>query len=287
MEAFELLVEAEEKDIAPAEPGYYLDLPNDAYHSGPGISKSQLDLVSSSPALLQWSKSAPRDKRKEGALNLGDAVHAILLEPHRFNDEFAVAPERAPRNTIAGKEKWAEFEAGLDGQTVITAEEFKTISLIRESVMAHPQARWLIEAEGDAEASIYWKDSVTSLLCRCRPDKLVPEYRSIIDVKTTHDIKKFHWSVRDYRYDVQDAFYSEGYAEHFGELPERFLFLVVSTTSEAGRYPVRLFELDEQSKLAGFQEMRSDLDLVSKCTNENNWPGIELMSVPQRFTKGN
>lgn len=291
MEAFNLFGDStldisNEPTTAPSTPGYYKDLPNELYHSGSGISKSQLDLVRRSPALLQWSRKAPRDERKSGSLNMGDAVHAILLEPHRFAEEFAVAPENAPRNTKAGKEKWAEFEAGLNGETVITADEHKTIQLIRESVMAHPQARWLIEAEGDAESSIYWKDPETGLLCRCRPDKLIPAYASIIDVKTTHDINKFHFSVRDYRYDVQDAFYSEGFNQHFNVAPEKFVFLVVSTSIEAGRYPVRLIELTPESKYEGFQDMRIDLDTVARCTELNDWPGIEIMSVPQRFNKG-
>src|SRR5690606_17586459 len=150
-------------------PGYYRDLSNEAYHRGPGISKSQLDLIHKSPALFQWNQSAPEDEEKKSALNIGDAVHAILLEPYRFAAHYAIGPADAPRNTKAGKEKWEQFEAGLKGQTVLTAEEGRKVMLIRESVMAHPHARWLVEAEGDAEASIYWEEQTTGLLARCRP----------------------------------------------------------------------------------------------------------------------
>lgn len=267
---------------APDQPGYYLGLSNEAYHSGPGISKSQLDLVHQSPALLQWSKNAPEDDENKSALNVGDAVHALLLEPQRFRDEFAIGPANAPRNTNAGKEKWAEFEAGLDGQVVLTAEEGRKIELIYGSVMAHPHARWLIEAKGDPEGSIYWKDPETGLLCRCRLDKLLTDYGWILDVKTTADMSKFKWSVRDYRYDVQDAFYSEGYTHHFGERPQGFLFLVVSTSIECGRYPVRLFELTPESKKEGYEAMRNDLAVVAECQRTGEWPGIESLSMPSR-----
>jgi len=263
-------------------PGYYTDLPNEQYHAGPGISKSQLDLIHKSPSLLQWSKQAPEDEEKKTALNVGDAVHALLLEPHRFREEYAIGPKDAPRNTKAGKAKWEEFEAGLkEGQTVLTAEEGRKVELIYGSVMAHPNARWLIEEKGDAEASIYWTDPETGLLCRCRPDKLLKDHGWIVDVKTTADMSKFNRSVWDYRYHVQDAFYSEGYRQHFGQEPNGFLFLVVSTSIECGKYPVRLFQLDMEARARGYETMRSDLATLAVCEQSGNFPGIETISLPR------
>lgn len=262
-------------------PGLYTDLSNEQYHSGPGISKSQLDLIHKSPSLLQWSRSAPEDDEKKTALNVGDAVHALILEPHRFREEFAIGPKDAPRNTKAGKEKWAEFEAGLSGQTILTADEGRKVELIYGSVMAHPHARWIAESKGDAEASIYWTDPETGLLCRCRPDKLVTDHGWVVDVKTTADMSKFNRSVWDYRYHVQDAFYSEGYKQHFGEEPAGFLFLVVSTSIECGKYPVRLFCLDSDGKTKGAETMREDLSTLAECERTGEFPGIETISLPR------
>lgn len=45
-------------------PGIYFDISNEDYHAGDGVSKSQLDMVALSPALLQWQKSAPVDTEK-------------------------------------------------------------------------------------------------------------------------------------------------------------------------------------------------------------------------------
>ena len=262
-------------------PGYYTDLTNEQYHAGPGISKSQLDLIQKSPSLLQWSKAAPEDEEKKTALNVGDAVHALILEPHRFRDEFAIGPKNAPRNTKDGKEKWAEFESGLNGQTVLTADEGRKVELIYGSVMAHPHASWIAESKGDAESSIYWTDPETGLLCRCRPDKLVTDHNWVVDVKTTADMAKFSRSVWDYRYHVQDAFYSEGYKQHFGQAPTGFLFLVVSTSIECGKYPVRLFCLDEAAKEKGHQTMRENMATLAECQRTGEFPGIETLSLPR------
>ncbi|MFG3398699.1 PD-(D/E)XK nuclease-like domain-containing protein [Pseudomonas sp. NPDC077408] len=261
-------------------PGYYRDLSNEAYHKGPGISKSQLDLIHKSPALYQWSKAAPEDEEKKSALNVGDAVHAILLEPHRFSEEYAIGPADAPRNTKAGKEKWEEFEAGLSGQTILTADEGRKVHLIRESVMAHPHARWLVEAEGDAEASIYWKERSTGLLARCRPDKTIPSLGWVTDVKTTADMDKFARSVYDYRYHVQDPFYCDGYAAHFGEQPAAFVFLVVSTSIECGKYPVRIFTLDQEAKSIGRDTYLEDMATYADCIRTGEWSGLETLSLP-------
>ncbi|MCV6037263.1 PD-(D/E)XK nuclease-like domain-containing protein, partial [Escherichia coli] len=97
---------------------------------------------------------------------------------------------------------------------------------------------------------IYWEDPETGILCRCRPDKIIPEFHWIMDVKTTADIQRFKTAYYDYRYHVQDAFYSDGYEAQFGVQPT-FVFLVASTTIECGRYPVEIFMMGEEAKLAG------------------------------------
>ena len=262
------------------DPGYYLDVPNADYHGGDGVSKSQLDLIRKSPALFQWAKAAPEDEEKKSALNVGDATHAFLLEPHRYAAEYAVGPADAPRNTTAGKEKWKEFEAGLTGQTILTPEEGRKIALIRESAMAHPHARWLLEAEGDVEASIYWNDKTESVLCRCRPDKAIPSMGWIVDVKTTADINKFERSVYDYRYHVQDSYYSDGYTAHFNEELQGFVFLVVSTSIECGKYPVRLFVLDAEGKAIGRSAYQRNLATYADCKRSGEWSGLETISLP-------
>lgn len=263
------------------QPGYYRDLTNEAYHGGEGVSKSQLDLIAKAPALFQWNKSAPEDPEKSKALDFGDATHAFLLEPERYKAQYAVGPANAPRNTKAGKEAWEEFEATLtDGQVVLAAEQGRQLQLIRESVMAHPHARWLIETAGDVEASIYWSDEREGVLCRCRPDKAIPALGWLMDLKTTADMARFTRHFHDYRYHVQDSFYSDGYAAEFGELPAAFVFLVVSTGIDCGKYPVRLFTMDLEAKAAGRAEYQHNLSTYADCLRHNEWPAIETLSLP-------
>lgn len=95
-----------------------------------------------------------------------------------------IAPE-VNRRTNAGKEQEKEFLEMCEKENItpITNEDNRKLSLMKDSTMAHPIARWCLEAKGIAESSIYWKDKDTDILCRCRPDKLIQEHHWIVDVK--------------------------------------------------------------------------------------------------------
>ena len=263
------------------EPGIYYGISNENYHVGPGVSKSQLDDIADTPALYLWRKNAPVDNTKTKTLDLGTAFHCRVLEPEEFSNRFIVAPE-FNRRTNAGKEEEKAFlmECASTGKTVITAEEGLKIELMYQSVMALPLGQWLVESAGHAESSIYWEDPETGILCRCRPDKIIPEFHWIMDVKTTADIQRFKTAYYDYRYHVQDAFYSDGYEAQFGVLPT-FVFLVASTTVECGRYPIEIFMMGEEAKLAGQLEYHRNLRTLADCLNTNEWPAIKTLSLPR------
>ncbi|EHK2668894.1 exodeoxyribonuclease VIII [Escherichia coli] len=263
------------------EPGIYYGISNENYHAGPGVSKSQLDDIADTPALYLWRKNAPVDTTKTKTLDLGTAFHCRVLEPEEFSNRFIVAPE-FNRRTNAGKEEEKAFlmECASTGKTVITAEEGRKIELMYQRVMALPLGQWLVESAGHAESSIYWEDPETGILCRCRPDKIIPEFHWIMDVKTTADIQRFKTAYYDYRYHVQDAFYSDGYEAQFGVLPT-FVFLVASTTIECGRYPVEIFMMGEEAKLAGQQEYHRNLRTLADCLNTDEWPAIKTLSLPR------
>ncbi|EOD0418821.1 RecE family exodeoxyribonuclease, partial [Salmonella enterica subsp. enterica serovar Cerro] len=106
------------------QPGIYYDIPNEAYHAGPGVSKSQLDDIADTPAIYLWRKNAPVDTEKTKSLDTGTAFHCRVLEPEEFSKRFIIAQE-FNRRTSAGKEEEKTFleECARTGRTVLTAEE--------------------------------------------------------------------------------------------------------------------------------------------------------------------
>ncbi|MDX7835529.1 PD-(D/E)XK nuclease-like domain-containing protein [Aeromonas caviae] len=273
-------------DTSAAHPlGRVFGLSNEEYHAGPGVSKSQLDQIAESPATYIWAKNAPVDEEKLKAFDMGSAIHCLLLEPDEFKDRFIIAPP-FNRRTNAGKEAEAEFLANCAelGKTVMDAEEGRKLYLMRDSVMAHPDARWLLEQEGHSEASFYWIDPETQELCRIRPDRHLSNHPIMIDVKSVDDMGRFERHVEDFRYHVQDAMYSEGFHRVMGEEPE-FVFLAVSTSVNCGRYPVRVRPLTDDWKDAGKDLFRRDLHRFHDCRVNNDWHDFKPLQRPAWATR--
>jgi len=76
------------------EPGIYTDIPNDAYHAGPGISKTGLDLFHRSPFHLHAIKSGMFPKPETKSQYIGRAFHACVLEPDVFAKEYCLPLRR-------------------------------------------------------------------------------------------------------------------------------------------------------------------------------------------------
>ncbi|MDX7992621.1 PD-(D/E)XK nuclease-like domain-containing protein [Xenorhabdus littoralis] len=261
-------------------PGIYYDISNEDYHKGGGVSKSQLDDIAKSPAFYKWKKNAPIDTEKLKALDMGTALHCLLLEPDEFIDRFIEAPE-FNRRSNQGRQDEKDFLKNCEntGKTVMDYEQHRKLKLMKESVMAHHAARYFLEADGYSEASIYWSDTDTDELCRIRPDKFLLNQPVIIDVKKVADMERFSRHVEEFRYHVQSAMYQEGFLRHFGESPV-FLFIAVSETIDCARYPVHVYELEPDDIDVGFNLFKSNLQTFHECRVNDDWGGIEVISRP-------
>ncbi|AUR94129.1 putative exodeoxyribonuclease 8 [Vibrio phage 1.191.O._10N.286.52.B4] len=235
-------------------------LTNDEYRAQIGISKSELDLAHQSVALLEWNKNNPAPGSE--SVDLGTHVHCALLEPDVFEREYIKVPDFDSNK--AGREKRGAFIERIgDSKIVLDTETYLQVCAMRDSVLAHPVANMLLTSKGISEASIFGE--INGMRVKCRPDRIVdPEVfgqHILVDVKKTADIDKFHWSVRDFRYHVQDPYYSDIYKQYSGHTP-RFVFIVVGEKRSIGRHPVRVFELDTETKHKGRDAYLQDLETV-------------------------
>lgn len=230
---------------------------NEEYHAHPAVSKTQLDVFHNNPNGLQWLKDCPVDSEKLKTFDFGDACHAILLEPDRLKTDFFVMPQLNMR-TNAGKAEYKALAEENADKAIITDEEFKKLNLMYDSAMADPAARYWLERAGVAEGSWFWTDEDSGIDCRCRPDKDITGTSILLDVKTTDTIKKFHYSVDDYRYYVQAPFYCDGMTDN-GVEKDTFVFLVVQKHIECGRYPVSCVHLSPEVVEYGRNEYKRDL----------------------------
>lgn len=255
------------------------DLPNEEYHKRSEVSNTQLSLFNKDQYGIDWCKACPVDEAKIKTFDFGDAMHAICLEPDRLNAEFVVMPPFNLRTNVGKADKISWLEE-VEGKKVLSFDENIKLRLMFESVMAHPKARRIIEDQGLAESSWTWEDYDTKVGCRCRPDKLIDN--RLIDVKTTPELVKFKYSVDDYRYHVQNAFYCDGLAANGIENPE-MEFLVIQKTIEIGRYPVMVWRLEKDVVEYGRAMYKQDLEAYKRYMDGHREPTTTLEMSPRFY----
>ena len=258
---------------------------NADYHAHPAISKSHLDLIARSP-LHYWARYIdPKRVMPEPtpAMRLGSALHTHVLELHKWDREYVVAPDGIDRRTKAGKEAWSAFEAEAAGKTVLSRDEADHVMHMGRAIHSHPAAAMLLNLPGEAETTHVWTDANTGLGCKCRPDWLTKDGSIVVDLKTTEDASPagFRKSIGQWRYGVQAAWYSWGLQEATGIRPAQFIFCAVEKKAP---YAVACYAADEEMIQLGMETAMRDLQRIAECRTAERWPGysdqIEMISLP-------
>lgn len=282
------VIEAPAKEtLATIRQGLHFDIDIDAYHGGPGISKSGLDSINANPAIYYARHIDPRrppPKSRAGQLE-GSLAHCAILEPAEFDKRYAVGPD-VSRATKA----WKEFEVDHPDVECIKPEQYEAAHRQADSVRKLPEVAEALK-RGMAEVSAYWTDPVTGELCRCRPDWVYQPNETgviLLDVKTYSDAsaEEFRRQVARKRYHTQDAYYSDGYGIASGKTVHGFIFLAVETEWP---YAANALMLDEAGKEQGRRDYRRNLDTYAQCRRNNTWPGysneIQIINLPAWATK--
>lgn len=256
-------------------PGVYPDMTNDAYHSGPGISKSGLDLIARSPYLYRHRPEIETTR----AMLIGSAFHAATLEPGTFTDLFAVAPEVNAR-TNAGKAELELFRQENDGKTILAREDAEKVAAMAKAVLDHPMAANILrDDQGRAETSIFHTDEPTGELIKVRPDWMVEDL--LVDLKSTEDATPdaFSKSCWNYRYHVQAAFYLDTANAALGF--ERFRSFVFIVCEKKPPFQVAVYLADRQMIEAGRAQYRKDMETYHQCRLADSWPGINAGRIQE------
>jgi len=280
----------------PIHVGLFDDIPNAEYHGGPGISKSGLDLIERSPLHYITQKRHP--KPTTPTFVIGSAVHSIVLEPDKFEDEYVKEPVDAPlkptdkmvKDYAEGKASkpiaarvdfWEQWEQENSGKIVLggkTGDDpfwqpstWDQVHRMRDAVLAHPLANILLDHDdGIAEQSCLWVDRATGKLCKCRPDFRNYPHNVLVDLKTTEDASYFGFnqSAGKFRYFVQDPWYLDGMT-HNDVLSSTMIFV---TVEKQPPYGVGLYEITREAREIGRMHYRSLLEVYAKCHESQEWP---------------
>lgn len=202
-------------------PGIYRGLELEEYAAIPAVNQSTLKAIGKSP--LHYRHRLDAGLAATPPMRLGAIAHCACLEPDALGSRYAVyEPPDGKPDRFAGKhyDAFVEAEAVL-GRTVIKQRELDAALRIRSALVASkPAARYL--ARGEAEVVLVWHDAATQILCKARIDWLslsVPDV--LVELKTARDTGPWLFSTAFARagYDVQTAFYHDGYHALVGREP--------------------------------------------------------------------
>lgn len=248
----------------PTPTGIFENISNEAYHAGAGVSKSGLwTLETKSPAHYRYEV-----RKEKNEFDVGEACHLAILQPNEFEARIIRGPDDRRGN------KWkdhAEF-ARVEGKLLLTSGDFDSVLAMRDTIHADAWISSIITGgKPMVEASGYWTDPVTGMLCRCRPDLYREDLGIILDVKTARSAHAdaFARSVINYGYHAQEAFYSDGWTA-MGKPVNGFVFL---TFEKETPYAKAVYELPPSIVDEGRAIMRKALNTYADCARTDTWPG--------------
>jgi hypothetical protein len=260
------------------EVGVHLDVPMSEYVTWPWANYSTLKKFERSPAHAREMMLHPPEQTK--AMAIGSAVHAAVLEPELFADEYVVAPN-LDRRFKKDKVIWEKFEADNAGKTVLMEKEHLQCVQMQREALANPLVCELVDGPGGTELSFVWVDKDTDVTCKGRIDRFgrLWGHSVIADLKTTENASPGAWAreVVKYSYHAQAAFYLDGLDTVKPVVERRFLWIVIEKNPP---YAMALYEPDEATLDKGRRMYRSYLRQYLKCHTSGIWPGYNASIQP-------
>lgn len=291
----------------------YKDMDINEYHSKTDvISKSMLQKFSDCPARYKYLYIDGGEGKKTKALQLGNLVHTLALEPELYKKRYAITPETYTNDK--GEDKpWRndmrikavmEWHAENDDKIIITSDDKKQAEAMARSITKDKYARKLLEGDGYVEASIFFE--YKGLKFRCRPDDM-KNSGVLNDLKITRSNKPgmFRADAWNYGYHLSVALTSLGYEALYGKKPDNYTFICVEQelpyivqcydtyrpfdpVTGLSLYDMGMYQLDRL--IDGYNESEDEhVRGIKECLEEGVWPayfeGIKPLGAPHWAVK--
>jgi len=157
------------------------------------ISNSDIRTLMTNP--LEFKKPSPSAPH----FLVGGYFHTAILEPDKIKN-FKIV-EASSRNTKAYKEI-------TNGEVCLLQHEVDKTEALVDKVLNNKICRELIHAE-DNELECPGVAKLFGNWWKGKADILNIKEGLVVDLKTTSDLEKFHWSAKKYNYDSQAYIYRE------------------------------------------------------------------------------
>jgi hypothetical protein len=282
------------------EPGIHPGLSMGEYLALPFMSASKLEQLRRSP--LHYQHSLLAGPSSSPAMELGSALHLLLLEPLLFATAYRVAgPCEQPLKSGARKgEPCGNTGAALHsdlgwlcgvhmkgcgdgiegGFQTISADDDTAVRAMCASILSHPRARTLFEGSGAYEVTVVFDDPETGVRCKIRPDRLIERAGMLVDVKTTRDAATwaFPRDAENRGYFRKMAFYRRG----LRAAGWPYASAAVVAAESGAPYDLICYLLEEDDLDGAEKEVVRLLRTFRTCEEMNVWPGYAQEFQPMR-----
>lgn len=267
-----------------AEPGIYRKVPMSAYHSqltvGPSISSSGLREIENRSPLHYFATSYLNPDRPEEdstpAMDMGRAVHTLLLSEDGFRDDYVVRPEKYEADDGKWKpwssnanvcKEWLEARKA-EGKTVLLKQQVADIQGMAERLSKDQTAVDLLR--GRIERSIVVKDKATGVWVKSRPDS-IPADTIIADLKTCAEASQIAItrSIMSFGY-LQQMALAITCLEEAGQKQVNEAVLLYIETSYP--YAFNIKPLDNGDIYTAMRKNRRALNTFAECLKSGEWP---------------
>lgn len=218
---------------------------NDDFYYGElnklALSSSSLKQVLSSPKTYNFNQKYGSPESQ--ALRDGWLFHTAILEPDVFKAQTFIDVQS--KNTKKFK------DAKLDNPRVFTAKEKSSAERLADAFYRNEHALQLIT---NCNFEVPVIGEVQGKPFRGKADVLAGD--RIVDLKTTSDIKGFHYAAKKYGYDIQCYLY----CNLFGKTYDQFKFLVL----DKGSLDIGVWDCSEEFYFAGEQKVEKAISLYER-----------------------
>ena len=199
-----------------------------------------------------------RKKETTPAMLFGSMVHCLLLEPEKFEKDFAVMGS-VDRRTKDGKEAYAKFVEETAGREVVMQNDYNDAKALADNVLSNPKIKQYIDNCHQREHE--FRVGMWGLPIRGFFDGVADDY--ILEIKTTQDatpdtlIKDFY----NRQYHLQAGIYNL-----VSSKPIKYLIIETKAPYDSYIANTSTDYIEKGQKL-----LSSVLEKFDKCMNENAW----------------
>jgi hypothetical protein len=252
------------------------------YLSLAGTSISRLKELRRSPQHYLYRLSNPKESKP---MTLGIAAHTAVLEPERFERQFAVWRRRTDSGNLAPRrgQYWDAFEGENAGKTIITEDEHELATAIATAVRGNSNAMRYLQA-GEPEVTLQWQ--LDGRLCRGRVDwftRVAPPNSAeilphIVGLKSARDCRlfKFGNQAAVLGYHLQWGYYFDGY-KAIKEAEPRMVEIVVESEPP---HAVAVYEIPQDILDQGRDEYQALMLRLAECESTGHFPGPQEQEEP-------